>query len=132
MCRYEFPTPEVKDERELSESLGDTNTELSEEQIVDLNTPILDTNGIADGIADGIAIDAAIAVSTGDIAVNASNVNNIEAPNFETVFINLINSRNQNINTIPSIILPNMQMDTVRDGFSDNDIDEALRRSLED
>jgi len=33
---------------------------------------------------------------------------------------------------IPSIMLPNMQMDTVRDGFSDNDIDEALRRSLID
>ena len=43
--------------------------------------------------------------------------------------MNLINTRNPLI--LPNM-LPNMQMDTVRDGFSDNDIDEAIRRSLID
>ena len=137
MCRYEFPTPEVE-EPELPESLRSaSNTELSEEQISSLNTPIPNMSDDPDNTAEGIAVNAANAAN----AVNDVNVDNtnIVAPDFETVLMNLINTRNQNnqnINMIPSIMLPNMlpnmQMDTVRDGFSDNDIDEALRRSLID
>ena len=37
---------------------------------------------------------------------------------------------NTNLNTNLNNIM--LQMDTIRDGFSDSDIDEALRRSLED
>ena len=126
MCRYEFPTLEVE-EPELPESLRSaSNTELSEEQISSLNTPIPNMSDDPDNIAEGIAINAA-----NDVNVDT----NIVAPDFETILMNLINTRNQNnqnINMIPSIMLPNMQMDTVRDGFSDNDIDEALRRSLID
>ena len=138
MCRYEFPTPEVE-EPKLPESLRPTNTELSEEQISGLNTPIPNMSDDPDDIAEGIATNAANATNATNVAnaTNASNIDNtnIVAPDFETVLMNLINSRNQNnqnINMIPSIMLPNMQMDTVRDGFSDNDIDEALRRSLID
>ena len=136
MCRYEFPTPEV--EPELPESLRSaSNTELSEEQITGLNTNVPNMSDDPDDIADGITANAANAAN----AVNDVNVDNtnIVAPDFETILMNLINTRNQNnqnINMIPSIMLPNMlpnmQMDTVRDGFSDNDIDEALRRSLID
>ena len=137
MCRYEFPTPEVE-EPELPESLRSaSNTELSAEQIVGLNTPIPNMSDDPDNIAEGIAINAANDVNAAN-AVNVDNTN-IVAPDFETILMNLINTRNQNnqnINMIPSIMLPNMlpnmQMDTVRDGFSDNDIDEALRRSLID
>jgi len=124
MCRYEFPTPEVE-EPELPESLRSaSNTELSAEQIVGLNTPNM--SNVPD-IADGITANAANAAN----AVNDVNVDNtnIVAPDFETILINLINTRNPLI--LPNM-LPNMQMDTVRDGFSDNDIDEALRRSLID
>ena len=137
MCRYEFPTPEVE-EPELPESLRSaSNTELSEEQIAGLNTPIHNMSDVPDDIADGIAINAANDANAAN-DVNVDNTN-IVAPDFETILMNLINTRNQNnqnINMIPSIMLPNMlpnmQMDTVRDGFSDNDIDEALRRSLID
>ena len=120
MCRYEFPTPEVE-EPELPESLRSaSNTELSEEQISSLNTPIPNMSDDPDNIAEGIAINAA-----NDVNVDT----NIVAPDFETILMNLINTRNPLI--LPNM-LPNMQMDTVRDGFSDNDIDEALRRSLID
>ena len=46
-----------------------------------------------DDIAEGIAVNAAN-------AVNSANASNIEAPDFETVLMNLINSRNQNISGI--------------------------------
>ena len=120
MCRYEFPTLEVE-EPELPESLRSaSNTELSEEQISGLNTPIPNMSDDPDNIAEGIAINAA-----NDVNVDT----NIVAPDFETILMNLINTRNPLI--LPNM-LPNMQMDTVRDGFSDNDIDEAIRRSLID
>jgi len=32
---------------------------------------------------------------------------------------------------LPDIIFPNIAVDTVRDGFSDREVDEAIRRSLE-
>ena len=134
MCRFEFPTPKVE-KQELSESIRHTNTELSEEQIAELNINISDNPS---DIANDIAINAtntlyASNANASDIVDTNTdmNANNIRPPNFEEILMN-INSINQNINMIPSIILPNIQMDTVRNGFSDNDIDEALRRSLED
>ena len=60
-------------------------------------------------------------------------------PNFEEILLNAINRRN-NINIVSSsvnetnmlpIIFPNIVVDNIRDGFSDRETDEAIRRSLE-
>lgn len=45
--------------------------------------------------------------------------------------INIITSSPNETNMLPNIIFPNISVDTVRDGFSDRDVDEAIRRSLE-
>ena len=55
-------------------------------------------------------------------------------PNFEEILLNAINRRNNNqnnTNILPNIIFPNIVVDNIRDGFSDREIDEAIRRSLE-
>ena len=55
-------------------------------------------------------------------------------PNFEEILLNAINRRNNNqnnINILPNIIYPNIIVDNIRDGFSDRETDEAIRRSLE-
>jgi len=66
-------------------------------------------------------------------------------PNFEEILLNAINRRNdidRNIpniitsnvnetNMLPNIIFPNIVVDNIRDGFSDRETDEAIRRSLE-
>lgn len=66
-------------------------------------------------------------------------------PNFEEILLNAINRRNNmdrtmpNIiassvnetNMLPNIIFPNIVVDNIRDGFSDREVDEAIRRSLE-
>jgi len=61
-------------------------------------------------------------------------------PNFEEILLNAINRRNDiNIvsssvnetNMLPNIIFPNIVVDNIRDGFSDRETDEAIRRSLE-
>lgn len=66
-------------------------------------------------------------------------------PNFEEILLHAINRRNDvnrnmpNIiassvnetNMLPDIIFPNIVVDNIRDGFSDREIDEAIRRSLE-
>ena len=66
-------------------------------------------------------------------------------PNFEEILLQAINRRNNvdrnNVNIIasnpdetnmlPNIIFPNIVVDNIRDGFSDREIDEAIRRSLE-
>ena len=44
-------------------------------------------------------------------------------PNIEELLLQAMNNRN--------IVLPNITFDTIRDGFSDVEIDEAIRRSLE-
>jgi hypothetical protein len=79
-----------------------------DEKITDIETPDIDASDI-----DASNIDAS--------NIDASN----EAPDIESILMNILNSRNQNM--FRSIIV-----DNVRDGFSDNDIDEALRRSLID
>ena len=51
-------------------------------------------------------------------------------PNIEELLLQAINNTNgQNI--INNLSLPNITFDTVRDGFSDREVDEAIRRSLE-
>ena len=78
-----------------------------DEKITDIEASNIDTN-----------------IETPDI--DASNETpDIETPDIESILMNILNSRNQNM--FRSIIV-----DNVRDGFSDNDIDEALRRSLID
>jgi len=66
-------------------------------------------------------------------------------PNFEEILLNAINRRNDmdrniyninasninNTNILPNIIFPNIIVDNIRDGFSDRETDEAIRRSLE-
>ena len=55
-------------------------------------------------------------------------------PNFEEILLQAINHRNnlnQNNNALPNIIFPNIVVDNIRDGFSDRETDEAIRRSLE-
>ena len=66
-------------------------------------------------------------------------------PNFEEILLHAINRRNnmdRNIpniiassvnetNMLPNIIFPNIVVDNIRDGFSDREVDEAIRRSLE-
>jgi len=64
-------------------------------------------------------------IETPDIDTSNIDASDIEAPDIESILMNILNSRNQNM--FRSIIV-----DNVRDGFSDNDIDEALRRSLID
>ena len=58
-------------------------------------------------------------------AIERRNLNNnINASN--------INSSNINsTNILPNIIFPNIIVDNIRDGFSDRETDEAIRRSLE-
>ena len=89
-----------------------------EEKITDIDTnietPDIDTSNI-----DTSNID------TSDIETHDIEAPDIEAPDIESILMNILNSRNQNM--FRSIIV-----DNVRDGFSDNDIDEALRRSLID
>ena len=64
-------------------------------------------------------------IETPDIETPDIETPDIETPDIESILMNILNSRNQNM--FRSIIV-----DNVRDGFSDNDIDEALRRSLID
>lgn len=45
--------------------------------------------------------------------------------------INASNTNSSNINILPNIIFPNIIVDNIRDGFSDRETDEAIRRSLE-
>ena len=66
-------------------------------------------------------------------------------PNFQEILLHAINRRNdmdRNIpniitsnvnetNMLPNIIFPNIVVDNIRDGFSDRETDEAIRRSLE-
>jgi E3 ubiquitin-protein ligase RNF115/126 len=61
-------------------------------------------------------------------------------PNIEEILLQAINRRNNvNIissnpnetNMLPDLLFPNIAVDTVRDGFSDREVDEAIRRSLE-
>ena len=61
-------------------------------------------------------------------------------PNIEEILLQAINRRNNvNIissnpnetNILPDIIFPNIVVDNIRDGFSDREVDEAIRRSLE-
>ena len=61
-------------------------------------------------------------------------------PNIEEILLQAINRRNNvNIissnpnetNMLPNLLFPNIAVDTVRDGFSDREVDEAIRRSLE-
>ena len=64
-------------------------------------------------------------------------------PNFEEILsyaierrnlnnnINSSNTNSSNINILPNIIFPNIIVDNIRDGFSDRETDEAIRRSLE-
>ena len=127
MCRFGFPTPDKEDEEEeeLPESLMETdNTNLTEGQMS------------GSGMTDGINND------NDDVVDMETNI--------ERIIMQAITGRLQNIpegqggqgdqgsNGLPLIIpriLPlahMIPMDTVRDGFSDREVDEALRRSLED
>ena len=45
--------------------------------------------------------------------------------------INIISSNPDETNLLPNLLFPNIAVDTVRDGFSDREVDEAIRRSLE-
>lgn len=72
-------------------------------------------------------------------------IQNIEPPplpNFEEILSYAIERRNINnninnssninsTNMLPNIIFPNIVVDNIRDGFSDREVDEAIRRSLE-
>jgi hypothetical protein len=99
MCRSEFPKSEV------------------DEKITDIDTHDIDTSDIeTPDITD---------IETHDIDAPDIETSDTEAPDIESILMNILNSRNQNM--FRSIIV-----DNVRDGFSDNDIDEALRRSLID
>lgn len=52
--------------------------------------------------------------------------------NFEEILLNAINRRNNNMNNVlPNMVFPNIVVDNIRDGFSDREVDEAIRRSLE-
>lgn len=62
-------------------------------------------------------------------------------PFFEEILLNAINRRNDinrinasnvnETNILHNIIFPNIIVDNIRDGFSDREVDEAIRRSLE-
>lgn len=81
-----------------------------------------------------------------DDETNNDETNNTEPqlepplPNFEEILLNAINRRNDinivsssvnSTNMLPNIIFPNIVVDNIRDGFSDRETDEAIRRSLE-
>ena len=89
---------------------------------VDEKITDIEASNIEEPDIDAPDIDASnIDASNETPDIDASN----EAPDIESILMNILNSRNQNM--FRSIIV-----DNVRDGFSDNDIDEALRRSLID
>ncbi len=60
-------------------------------------------------------------------AIERRNLNN----NLNASNTNSSNTNSSNINILPNIIFPNIVVDNIRDGFSDREVDEAIRRSLE-
>ena len=105
MCRSEFPKSEVEEKiTDIEESNIDASNIDTNNEAPDIEAPDIEESNI----------------DTSDIETP-----DIETPDIESILMNILNSRNQNM--FRSIIV-----DNVRDGFSDNDIDEALRRSLID
>ena len=63
----------------------------------------------------------------GEILLHAINRRN----NIDRNMPNIITSSVNETNILPDIIFPNIVFDNIRDGFSDRETDEAIRRSLE-
>ena len=105
MCRCEFPKAEVQENSDNNNSDNDNNDSSNN-----------DSNN------DEPSLQQSPLPSIDEIILQAINRRNN---------INIVTSSSNETNMLPNIIFPNISVDTVRDGFSDRDVDEAIRRSLE-
>ena len=136
MCRYEFPTPveepegQGEPEAEMSEALEEGPQELrpilTPEQIGELlQEEPQNLNNILRAVLLRRNLEQ---MASADINASENEVDSANANDNEVDSANA-NTNRPNIINLGSIM---PQMDIIRDGFSDRDIDEALRRSLED
>jgi hypothetical protein len=102
MCRFKFPKS-MEENNETNETNNETNNE-TEPQLEPPPLPFFEEILLN-------AINRRNDINRNIYNINASNVN-------ET-------------NILPNIIFPNIIVDNIRDGFSDREVDEAMRRSLE-
>ena len=128
MCRYEFPTP-VEEQEGQGEPEGQEEPEVEMPEALEEGPqelrPILTPEQIGELLQEEPQ-------SLNDILRAVLLRRNLEQMASENV--------NASANEVDSANRPNIinlgslmpQMDIIRDGFSDRDIDEALRRSLED
>jgi len=102
MCRYELPISEDNDNDNDNDDNDDNDEENSE-------------------LPESLQ-------STNNTTLTPEQIEGLANINLNDIIRNTLIGRNmQN-----AVVIPNMQFDTVREGFSDMEIDEALRRSLED
>ena len=101
MCRFEFPKSMEENDGEENIIQDDETNDNIREEI--LNAPPL--------IRFEEILSYAIERRNLNNNINASNINSS--------------------NIAPDIIFPNIVIDNIRDGFSDREVDEAIRRSLE-
>ncbi len=140
MCRYEFPTPPIPPGEEIVESQEEI---VIQEQQVQQELP---PGSIPQGLP---SIPQALPpglIPTNNTTLTPEQVAGIrqnQPQNLNSVLRTVLLRRNlqQMANEISNEMANGMtneiangmpQMDIIRDGFSDRDIDEALRRSLED
>ena len=133
MCRFEFPTPPIPQEEEIVESQEEI---VIQEQQVQQELP---PGSIPQALPPGLIPTNNTTLTPEQVAGirqnQPQNLNSI----LRTVLLrrNLQQVANGVANGMANEIANGManemaQMDVIRDGFSDIDIDEALRRSLED
>tara|TARA_B100000900_G_scaffold186567_2_gene158129 strand:+ start:583 stop:1347 length:765 start_codon:yes stop_codon:yes gene_type:complete len=125
MCRYEFPTPVEEPEEQEEPEVEMPQAEMPEalEEGPQELRPILTPEQIGELLQEEPQ-------SLNDILRAVLLRRNLEQMASANVNDNEVDSANRpNIINLGSLM---PQMDIIRDGFSDRDIDEALRRSLED
>ena len=103
MCRFEFP-------KSIKENDGEEN--ITQDDETNDNEPQLEPPPLQ---------------NFEEILLNAINRRN----NVNRTMPNIIASSVNETNMLPNIIFPNIVIDNIRDGFSDRETDEAIRRSLE-
>ena len=135
MCRFEFPEEgelDLGNDNDAEDNNNDAEDNNNDDAAVDNNNDAV-ANAIANAISNVIAdVDAVVdaAEDNNNAEDDSENDNEVNQNEAELIIINAIMSRLQNMPINPDANVFPIQMDTVRDGFSDRDIDEALRRSL--
>jgi len=129
MCRFEFPEEEELDlgnDNDAEDAEDDNDAEDNNNDSEDNNNDSEDNNNDSEDNNNDSEDNNNDAEDN-----NNANDNEVNRNDAELIIINAILSRLQNIPVNPdeNNHLP-IQMDTVRDGFSDREMDEAFRRSL--